>query len=164
MCAPRWMRAGGARSAKAALQLAQQTSGATKAVSDLYEPGSVFKLITCSAALDAGAVTPSSSFHCGGAYLVAGIPFHCANHRSHGSQTVAQALANSCNQSFIQIGQRLGKDGFCDYFAAFWAAGRHGHRPARRTQKSEFYTADRMGPVELASCAFGQSSKITPFR
>ena len=58
---------------KAALQLAQQTQWRNKAVSDLYEPGSVFKLITCSAALDAGAVTPSSSFHCGGAYLVAGL-------------------------------------------------------------------------------------------
>ncbi len=149
---------------KAALQLAQQTQWRNKAVSDLYEPGSVFKLITCSAALDAGAVTPSSSFHCGGAYLVAGIPFHCANHRSHGSQTVAQALANSCNQSFIQIGQRLGKDGFCDYFAAFGLQGATGIDLPAEPKKSEFYTADRMGPVELASCAFGQSSKITPIQ
>ena len=108
----------------AALQLAQQTQWRNKAVSDLYEPGSVFKLITCAAALDAGAITRNSSFYCGESISVAGTRFHCANHKRHGTQTVTQALENSCNQSFIQI-------------------------------------ADPMGPVELASCAFGQSSKIS---
>ena len=148
----------------AALQLAQQTQWRNKAVSDLYEPGSVFKLITCSAALDAGVVTPSSSFYCGEAYKVAGIPFHCANHKSHGAQTVAQALANSCNQSFIQIGQRLGVEAFCDYFEAFGLCGATGIDLPAEPKRSEYYTADRMGPVELASCAFGQSSKITPIQ
>ena len=148
----------------AALQLAQQTQWRNKAVSDLYEPGSVFKLITCAAALDTGAVSPSSTFYCGESYKVAGIAFHCANHKSHGAQTVAQALANSCNQSFIQIGQRLGVQDFCDYFEAFGLRGATGIDLPAEPKKSEFYTADRMGPVELASCAFGQSSKITPLQ
>ena len=145
----------------AALQLAQQTQWRNKAVSDLYEPGSVFKLITCAAALDAGAVSPRSTFYCGDSISVAGTRFHCANHKRHGSQTVTQALENSCNQSFIQIGARLGKEAFCDYFAAFGLREPTGIDLPAEPKKSLYYTADRMGPVELASCAFGQSSKIS---
>ena len=145
----------------AALQLAQQTQWRNKAVSDLYEPGSVFKLITCAAALDAGAVSPHSTFACGDSISVAGTRFHCANHKRHGSQTVTQALENSCNQSFIQIGARLGKEAFCDYFAAFGLREPTGIDLPAEPKKSLYYTADRMGPVELASCAFGQSSKIS---
>ena len=146
---------------KAALQLAQQTQWRNKAVSDLYEPGSVFKLITCAAALDAGAITRHSTFYCGDSISVAGTRFHCANHKRHGSQTVTQALENSCNQSFIQIGARLGKQAFCDYFAAFGLREPTGIDLPAEPKKSLYYTADRMGPVELASCAFGQSSKIS---
>ena len=146
---------------KAALQLAQQTQWRNKAVSDLYEPGSVFKLITCAAALDAGAITKDSSFYCGESISVAGTRFHCANHKRHGAQTVTQALENSCNQSFIQIGARLGREAFCDYFAAFGLREPTGIDLPAEPKKSLYYTADRMGPVELASCAFGQSSKIS---
>ena len=145
----------------AALQLAQQTQWRNKAVSDLYEPGSVFKLITCAAALDAGAITRNSSFYCGESISVAGTRVHCANHKRHGTQTVTQALENSCNQSFIQIGARLGKEAFCDYFAAFGLREPTGIDLPAEPKKSLYYTADRMGPVELASCAFGQSSKIS---
>ena len=145
----------------AALQLAQQTQWRNKAVSDLYEPGSVFKLITCAAALDAGAVSKNSTFYCGESISVAGTRFHCANHKRHGSQTVTQALENSCNQSFIQIGARLGKEAFCSYFAAFGLREPTGIDLPAEPKKSLYYTADRMGPVELASCAFGQSSKVS---
>ena len=145
----------------AALQLAQQTQWRNKAVSDLYEPGSVFKLITCAAALDTGGVSKHSTFYCGESISVAGTRFHCANHKRHGSQTVTQALENSCNQSFIQIGARLGKEAFCDYFAAFGLREPTGVDLPAEPKKSLYYTADRMGPVELASCAFGQSSKIS---
>ena len=145
----------------ASLQLAQQTQWRNKAVSDLYEPGSVFKLITCAAALDAGAITRNSSFYCGESISVAGTRFHCANHKRHGTQTVTQALENSCNQSFIQIGARLGKEAFCDYFAAFGLREPTGIDLPAEPKKSLYYTANRMGPVELASCAFGQSSKIS---
>ena len=145
----------------AALQLAQQTQWRNKAVSDLYEPGSVFKLITCAAALDAGAVDRHSTFYCGESISVAGTRFHCANHKRHGSQTVTQALENSCNQSFIQIGARLGRQAFCDYFAAFGLREATGIDLPAEPKKSLYYTADRMGPVELASCSFGQSSKVS---
>ena len=72
-----------------------------------------------------------------------------------------QALENSCNQSFIQIGARLGREAFCDYFAAFGLREPTGIDLPAEPKKSLYYTADRMGPVELASCAFGQSSKIS---
>lgn len=131
----------------AALQQAQQAQWRNKAVSDLYEPGSVFKLITAAAALDAGVVTTGDSFFCGESYGVSGVHFHCANRNQHGPQNLAQALQNSCNQSFIQIGQRLGKEAFCDYFAAFGLREATGIDLPAEPAKSEFYTADRMGPA-----------------
>ena len=129
----------------AALQLAQQTQWRNKAVSDLYEPGSVFKLITCAAALDAGAIQRDSTFVCGESISVAGTRFHCANHKRHGVQTVTQALENSCNQSFIQIGARLGKEAFCNYFAAFGLQEPTGIDLPAEPKHSLYYTADRMG-------------------
>lgn len=145
----------------AALQLAQQTQWRNKAVSDLYEPGSVFKLITCAAGLDAGVIQAGSTFYCGESISVAGTKFHCANHKSHGTQSVTLALMNSCNQSFIQIGAQLGKEAFCDYFAAFGLREATGIDLPAEPKKSLYYTAEQMGPVELASCAFGQSSKVS---
>ena len=145
----------------AALQLAQQTQWRNKAVSDLYEPGSVFKLITCAAGLDAGVIQAGSTFYCGESISVAGTKFHCANHKSHGTQSGTLALMNSCNQSFIQIGARLGKEAFCDYFAAFGLREATGIDLPAEPKKSLYYTAEQMGPVELASCAFGQSSKVS---
>lgn len=143
-----------------ARQQAQQRQWRNKAVSDLYEPGSVFKLITCAAALDAGVVTPEDCFFCGESINVAGTHFHCANRRRHGLQPLAAALGNSCNQAFIQIGARLGKQAFCDYFEAFGLRRATGIDLPAEPKKSEYYTAERMGPVELASCSFGQSSKV----
>ena len=144
-----------------ALQQAQQVQWRNKAVSDLYEPGSVFKLITCAAALDAGAVGPADTFVCGPYLSVAGTRFHCANRKRHGVQTVTEALMNSCNQSLIQMGARLGKEAFCDYFAAFGLREATGIDLPAEPAKSLYYTAGRMGPVELASCSFGQSSKVS---
>ena len=113
------------------------------------------------AALDTGAIGKHSSFYCGDSISVAGTRFHCANHKRHGAQTVTQALENSCNQSFIQIGARLGKEAFCDYFEAFGLRAPTGIDLPAEPKKSLYYTAERMGPVELASCAFGQSSKVS---
>ena len=145
----------------AALQLAQQTQWRNKAVSDLYEPGSVFKLITCAAALDAGAVSKNSTFYCGESISVAGTRFHCANHKRHGSQTCDPgARENSCNQSLFRS-RAAGQGSLLRLLCRFRPAGANRGRSARRTQKGLYYTADRMGPVELASCAFGQSSKIS---
>lgn len=144
-----------------ALQTAQQAQWRNKAISDLYEPGSVFKLITCAAALDTGAVTPDSQFVCAGKIKVSGTTFRCANGHIHGLETLAQGLAASCNPCFIQVGARLGKEAFCDYFAAFGLREATGIDLPGEIKRSEYYTADRMGPVELASCSFGQSSKVS---
>ncbi|MGN0984810.1 MAG: penicillin-binding transpeptidase domain-containing protein [Gemmiger sp.] len=145
----------------AALQAAQQTQWRNKAISDLYEPGSVFKLITASAALDTGVCTKDTTFVCAGKIRVAGTTFRCANGHIHGLETFAQGLAVSCNPCFIQIGARLGVDNFCNYFAAFGLREATGIDLPGESKRSEYYTAERMGPVELASCAFGQSSKIS---
>ena len=146
---------------KAALQQAQQAQWRNKAVSDLYEPGSVFKLITASAALDAGVCTPETRFVCAGKINVAGTTFRCANGHIHGNESFRQGLSVSCNPCFIQIGARLGKQAFCDYFERFGLRSATGIDLPAEPTKSEYYTADRMGPVELASCSFGQSSKIS---
>lgn len=144
-----------------ALQQAQQAQWRNKAVSDLYEPGSVFKLITASAALDTGACTPESQFVCAGSISVAGTRFRCANGHIHGLETFRQGLCVSCNPCFIQVGMRLGKENFCRYFAGFGLRAATGIDLPAEAKKSEYYTVDRMGPVELASCAFGQSSKVS---
>lgn len=130
-----------------ALQAAQQAQWRNKAISDLYEPGSVFKLITCSAALDTGAVTADSQFVCAGKINVAGTTFRCANGKIHGLETLAQGLAASCNPCFIQVGARLGKEAFCDYFAAFGLREATGIDLPGEIKRSEYYTADRMGPA-----------------
>lgn len=145
----------------AALQEAQQTQWRNKAISDLYEPGSVFKLITAAAALDTGVCTPADTFVCAGKINVAGTWFRCANGHIHGAETFAQGLAVSCNPCFIQIGARLGKENFCNYFEAFGLREATGIDLPGEIKRSEYYTADRMGPVELASCSFGQSSKVS---
>ena len=145
----------------AALQKAQQAQWRNKAISDLYEPGSVFKLITAAAALDTGVCRTTDYFTCAGKISVAGTRFRCANGHIHGSETFAQGLAVSCNPCFIQIGARLGKENFCRYFEAFGLRTATGIDLPGEIKRSEYYTAERMGPVELASCSFGQSSKVS---
>lgn len=151
----------------AARGLAQQAQWRNKAVSDLYEPGSVFKLITAAAALDSGAVTPGSHFSCGASYSVAGTHFHCANNKRHGGQDLSQALQNSCNQAFIQIGARMGKENFWAYFQALGLDKATGVDLPAEPAKSEHYTADRMGPagpfVQKKKGRFAVKGQILPF-
>ncbi|MEG2769657.1 MAG: penicillin-binding transpeptidase domain-containing protein, partial [Oscillospiraceae bacterium] len=138
----------------------RQKQWRNKAISDQYEPGSVFKIVTSAGALDSGVCTVDSPFNCMGSINVAGQIMHCAHTEGHGGLTLATALINSCNPSFIQIGARMGKDSFYDYFNAFGLTEKTGvDLPGEAG--SSFYTPDKMGPVELASCSFGQSSKIT---
>lgn len=132
----------------AALQEAQQTQWRNKAISDLYEPGSVFKLITAAAALDSGVCQPDDTFVCAGKINVAGTWFRCANGHVHGVETFAQGLAVSCNPCFIQIGARLGKENFCKYFEAFGLREGTGIDLPGEVKRSEYYTADRMGLVQ----------------
>ena len=97
--------------------------------------------------MDSGACKATDYFTCAGKISVAGTRFRCANGHIHGSETFARGLAVSCNPCFIQIGARLGKERFCDYFAAFGLREATGIDLPGEIKRSEYYTADRMGPV-----------------
>lgn len=146
-----------------ALVNAREAQWRNKAVSDLYEPGSVFKIVTAAAALDSGAATLNSSYNCSGSISVEGVVMKCSHTQGHGTLSFGQALLNSCNPSFIQIGQQLGVSAFCDYLNAFGLTAKTGiDLPGE--SRSLVYGESSMGPVELASCSFGQSNKITPIQ
>ncbi len=130
----------------AALQKAQQAQWRNKAISDLYEPGSVFKLITAAAALDSGACKPTDYFVCAGKINVAGTNFRCANGHVHGAETFAQGLAVAATPALSRWGRGWAKN-FCDYFAAFGLRAATGIDLPGEIKRSEYYTADRMGPV-----------------
>ncbi len=133
-----------------------------KAVSDTYEPGSVFKIFTAATALEENLVTQNSTFTCNHTYIVAGNPYHCHDNKGgHGTQTLAQSISNSCNPAFIQIGQLLGNKTFNKYFKAFGLAGKTGiDLPGEATPY--YHGEEKMGPTELASSSFGQTFNITP--
>lgn len=134
-----------------------------KAVTELYYPGSVFKTVTCAAALDQEVVNMDSTFTCNAVYDVAGTPIRCWSSAGHGTVNLQQAITKSCNPSFIQIGQRLGVDKFSNYFEAFGFTERTGIDLPGEAQ-SLYVPRSRMGQVELASSAFGQTNKITPIQ
>lgn len=145
------------------LSAARQKQWRNKAVNDLYEPGSVFKTITASAALDSGTCTLNSSFVCRGAITIEDTTIKCSQTGGHGAETFSQAVINSCNPAFITIGQRMGKDLFYDYFYAFGLAEKTGiDLPGE--QNSIYYTNETHTAVTLASSSFGQSNKITPIQ
>lgn len=131
-----------------------------KAVSDTYEPGSVFKIFTAAVALEENLVTANSTFTCNHSYIVAGRTYHCHDKKGgHGTQTLQQSISNSCNPAFIQIGQLIGADAFSKYFKAFNLTGKTGiDLPG---EAAPYYHEDR-GPTELASSSFGQTFNITP--
>lgn len=134
-----------------------------KAVTELYNPGSVFKVVTGSAALEEGVITLNSTFSCNQVINVAGQDIHCWSRYSHGTQDFTTAMTNSCNPAFIQIGQALGKEKFCSYFEAFGLTEPTGIDLPGEAD-SIYVKEDNMGPVELASCSFGQTNKITPIQ
>ena len=154
----------------------RETQWKNKAITELYYPGSVFKLITASAALDSGVMTENSSFYCGGQLQVSNITYTCAASTEggtttvHGAQQMKQALNNSCNVYFIQTGQALGVERFYDYFNAFGFTETTGIDLPSETPYLLYYTPEKqgshnkMGDVELASSAFGQAQKITPLQ
>lgn len=133
-----------------------------KAVSDTYEPGSVFKIFTAAVALEENLVTANSTFTCNHSYIVAGRTYHCHDKKGgHGTQTLQQSISNSCNPAFIQIGQLIGVDAFSKYFSAFNLTGKTGiDLPG---EAAPYYHEDR-GPTELASSSFGQTFNITPIQ
>ena len=135
-----------------------------KTITELYYPGSVFKVITAAMGVDSGNATYNTTFACNGAYAVAKETYHCAGRHSHGTQNLADALLNSCNIYFIQLGQRVGVSTFYEYFKAFGFTERTGVDLPNETSYMQYYTDKNMGEVELASSAFGQSMAVTPLQ
>ena len=135
-----------------------------KTITELYYPGSVFKVITAAMGVDSGNATYNTTFNCSGAYAVAKQTYHCAGRHSHGTQNLADALLNSCNIYFIQLGQRVGVSTFYEYFKAFGFTERTGVDLPNETSYMQYYTDKNMGEVELASSAFGQSMAVTPLQ
>ncbi len=141
---------------------AQWAQWRNKAVSDLYYPGSVFKTITASAALDSGAATLATSHTCHGSIEVAGIRMRCA-HTNHGTLDFFGGLDGSCNPYFVTLGQRMGAQTFCDYMQAFGFYEKTGI-DMDDEGTTQYVPLERMGPVELASCSFGQTTSTTPLQ
>lgn len=132
-----------------------------KAVSDTYEPGSVFKVVTASIAIEENLVNNNSTFFCNGGTSVSGQHYRCWKTAGHGSQNLMQAVANSCNPAFITIGQLIGVSTFSKYFNAFGFAEKTGiDLPGEA--RSTYHQEANMGPVELSSSSFGQTFNITP--
>ena len=90
--------------------------------------------------------------------------YHCAGRKSHGAQNLAEALRNSCNIYFIQLGQRVGSSLFYDYFDAFGFTERTGVDLPNETNFMQYYNASQLGEVQLASSAFGQAMAVTPLQ
>ncbi len=142
-----------------------------RCVSDGYEPGSTFKVITLASALDSGAVTLNDTFHCGGVEQFEGRsqPLNCWRHTGHGSETTAQALQNSCNIAFGHIGLMMGGDTLYDYCSAFGLMERTGiDLPGEAS--GLFHTRERLadqdsyGTSYLLATSFGQTVKPTPIQ
>ena len=137
-----------------------------KAVADTYEPGSTFKLITASAALEEGITTTDKEgeFCCTGGITVAGVRISCWRYYNpHGSESLRQALMNSCNPVFIGLGQEIGVSKYYDYLEKFGLLKRTGiDLPGEAG--SIFLAEDKVGPVELATISFGQRFEITPIQ
>ncbi len=134
-----------------------------KAVSDTYEPGSVFKVITTAMALEEDLVNGNSTFLCNGGTTIAGRHYNCWKTIGHGTQTLAQAVSNSCNPAFITIGQLVGINTFSKYFKAFGFTEKT-LIDLPGESNSTYHSETNMGPVELSSSSFGQTFNITPMQ
>lgn len=133
-------------------------------VSDTYEPGSTFKLITSASGLEEGVVEPNSPFYSPGYAIIAGQKIKCWRHyRPHGHQTFTEGVQNSCNPVFIEVGQKLGAERFYKYLDAFGFKDKTGvDLPGEGN--SILQSLSRVGPVELATISFGQGISITPIQ
>ena len=137
-----------------------------KAISDTYEPGSVFKLITASSALEEGITDTdrSGEFTCTGSITVAGARIKCWRYyRPHGGESLRQGLMNSCNPVFIGLGQKLGVDTYFKYLNKFGLLSKTGVMLPGEAN-SIFIAQNKCGPVELATISFGQRFEITPIQ
>ena len=146
---------------------AMQKMWRNKAISDTYEPGSVFKTITSSAALEEGIVTDidkQGQFCCTGGIEVAGVRIKCWRYyRPHGSESLRLALMNSCNPVFIGLGQKIGVTKYYEYLRKFGLFNKTGIKLPGEAN-SIFIKEEKAGPVELATISFGQRFEITPLQ
>ncbi len=134
-----------------------------KAVSDTYEPGSVFKIVTAAIALEENLINENNTFYCSGSTTVAGQHYNCHKRQGHGTQSLAQSMSNSCNPAFITIGQLAGVATFSKYFKAFGLTEKTGiDLPGEAN--STYHKEANMGPVELSSTSFGQTFNTTPMQ
>lgn len=134
-----------------------------KAVADTYMPGSVFKMCVASAALEENLVNEKTSFTCTGSISVEGETIHCSNISGHGTQNFVEAISNSCNPAFIQIGQMLGAGKFRQYYQGFGFSDKTGIDLPGEAEDS-FWEEGKMGGVDLAVASFGQNFSITPIQ
>lgn len=135
-----------------------------RAISDTYEPGSVFKIFTAAAGLEEGVVSSESSYNCTGAIRVADNTIHCHKHEGHGVQSFSEGLMNSCNPFFITIGQELGTERFYKYFEAFGFTEKTSvDLPAEATPTADvtYHSKENMGIAQLSSSAFGQTFQVS---
>ena len=142
-----------------------------RCLSDGYEPGSTFKVLTLSSALDCGAVTLDDHFFCAGAEQIPGRSqrLHCWRSAGHGSQTTAQALQNSCNLAFAHIGLKIGGERFYDYVKAFGVLEKTGIDLQGESRgvffdRSLIVNTEKYGTASLTSASFGQTFKLTPLQ
>lgn len=138
-----------------------------RTVTDSYEPGSTFKLFVAAAALEEGIMTTDTTYNCTSRIKVADYYQNCFNHKAHGTQTVAEALPNSCNTFFITMGQKMGAVTFSKYFEAFGfteATGIDLPSEAKPVAGKTYYEAANMGIAELSSASFGQTFQISPIQ
>lgn len=132
------------------------------AVSDTYEPGSTFKIVTASAGLEEGVVRPNDRFYDPGYIIVSGVKIRCWRAGGHGSQSFIQVVQNSCNPGFIEVGMRLGKERFLKYIKAFGFGETTGiDLPG---EAKGILDPNKIGPVELATISFGQGISTTPIQ
>ena len=138
-----------------------------KAISNTYEPGSTFKLVTASAALEEGIVSDidkQGSFSCSGGIEIAGIRIKCWRYyRPHGGQSLRLALMNSCNPVFISLGQKIGVSKYYEYLEKFGFLRKTGIDTYGEA-KSIFLKEEKVGPIELATISFGQRFEVTPLQ
>lgn len=134
-----------------------------KAVADTYMPGSVFKMCVASAALEENLVNDKTSFTCTGSIEVEGETLHCSNTTGHGTQSFVEAISNSCNPAFVQIGQMLGASKFRQYYQGFGFSDKTGIDLPGEAEDS-FWKEGKMGGVDLAVASFGQNFSITPIQ
>ena len=131
-------------------------------VSDTYEPGSTMKPFTVAAALETGALTGEESFYCGGMLHVGDHDIHCINRSGHGTQTLKEAVENSCNVALMQIADLIGVEDFCKYQHIFGFGELTGiDLPGDASTAGLLYTPDNMDDASLATNAFGQNFNVT---